>query len=159
MYTRRGALVAAGAAFLLLTPCVAQSPAHTRNLGALDSVTSAIMTLPVTTASAAARDHFLQGQRELDLGRQIDAHAHFQAAVAADSGFALAYLDVANTGNSLTEFNTNLALAERHAAGASDAERILIQISRLGTGNDVNGELVLYNGQRTAALPGRPLRP
>ena len=155
MYDLRGALVASGAALLLLAPCAAQAPSHTRNLDALDSVTSAIMTLPVTTASADARNHFLQGQRELDLGRQIDAHAHFQAAVAADSGFAIAYLNVANTGNSLAEFNTNLALAERHVAGVTDAERIQIQIARLGTGNDVNGQLVLAQ-QLVAKYPQSP---
>jgi Tfp pilus assembly protein PilF len=155
MRNLRGALVAAGAALLVLTPAAAQSQARTRNLAALDSVTSAIMTLPVTTGSAYARDHFLQGQRELDLGRQIDAHAHFQAALAADSNFALAYLEVATTGNSLAEFNTNLALAERHAAGASDAEQILIQIARKGMDNDVNGQLVLAQ-QLVAKYPNSP---
>lgn len=155
MHNLRGALAVAGAAVFLLTPCAAQAPSHTRNLPALDSVTSGIMTLPITTASAYARDHFLQGQRELDLGRQIDAHAHFQAALTADSNFALAYLDVANTGNSLAEFNTNLALAERHAAGASDAEQILIQIARKGADNDVNGQLVLAQ-QLVAKFPDSP---
>jgi Flp pilus assembly protein TadD len=113
------------------------------------------MKLPVTTASADARNHFLQGQRELDLGRAFEANAHFKEAVAADSGFALAYLNVANTGNSLTEFKTNLALAERHAAGASDAERFLIQISRKGLDNDVNGQLALAQ-QLVAANPESP---
>ena len=155
MQNLHGALVAVGAAVLLLTPAAAQAPPQTRNLAALDSVTSAIMTLPVTTASTAARDHFLQGQRELDLGRQFDAHAHFQAAVAADSNFALGFLNVATTGNSLTEFNTNLALAERHVAGVTDAERILIQIARLGTSNDVNGQLVLAQ-QLVAKYPQSP---
>lgn len=155
MHDHRGALIAAAAAVLLLTPCAAQSQAHARDLRALDSVTSGIMTLPVTTTSADARNHFLMGQRELDLGRAIDANAHFKAAVAADSNFAIAYLDVANTGNSLTEFNTNLALAERHVAGVSDAERILIQIARLGTSNDVNGQLVLAQ-QLVAKYPDSP---
>src|ERR1700745_3680015 len=51
---------------------------------ALDPITSAVMKHPITTSSAAARDHFLQGQRELDLARFIDANAHFKQAVAAD---------------------------------------------------------------------------
>jgi tetratricopeptide (TPR) repeat protein len=151
----RGALIAAAAAYLLLPLCAAQSPSPTRDLGALNSVTSGIMKLPVTTASADARNHFLQGQRELDLGRGFEANAHFKKAVAADSGFALAYLEVANTGNSLEEFKTNFDLAERHAAGASDAERILIQISRKGLDNDVNGQLVLAQ-QLVAAYPESP---
>lgn len=155
MYSRHGALVAVGAAVLLLTPAAAHSQAHARDLRALDSVTSGIMTLPVTTASVAARNHFLQGQRELDLGRTIDANAHFKAAVAADSNFAFGYLNVATTGNSLAEFNTNLALAERHVTGVTDAERILIQIARLGTSNDVNGQLVLAQ-QLVAKYPDSP---
>jgi tetratricopeptide (TPR) repeat protein len=155
MNNHRGALAAAAAVLLLLTPAVAQSQARTRNLAALDSVTSGITTLPITTASADARNHFLMGQRELDLGRTIDANTHFKAAVAADSNFAIAYLNVAMTGNSLAEFNTNLALAEQHVAGVSDAERILIQMSRLGTGNDVNGQLVLAK-QLVAKYPDSP---
>ena len=155
MNNHRGALAAAAAVLLLLTPAVAQSQARTRNLAALDSVTSGITALPITTASADARNHFLMGQRELDLGRTIDANTHFKAAVAADSNFAIAYLNVATTGNSLAEFNTNLALAEQHVAGVTDAERILIQMSRLGTGNDVNGQLVLAK-QLVAKYPDSP---
>ena len=155
MSNLRAALVAAAAALLLLPSCAPRSPTHTRDLGALDAVTSGIMTLPVTTASADARNHFLQGQREVDLGRFLDANDHFKQAVAADSGFALAYLNVGNTGNSLGEFKTNLDLAERYAAAASDAERILIQIARKGLANDVNGQLALAQ-QLVAAYPESP---
>jgi tetratricopeptide (TPR) repeat protein len=98
---------------------------------------------PITTASAAAQDHFLRGQRELDLARFIDANAHFKAAVAADQAFAFAYLSVANTANSLEEFRTNLAFAEQHAAGASEAERLQIQMARKGFDNDLAGQLAL----------------
>src|SRR5207244_12855986 len=80
---------------------VAQDPRS-----ALDPITSAVMKHPITTSSAAARDHFLRGQRELDLARFIDANAHFKQAVAADPSFAFAYLNVANTANSLDEFKT-----------------------------------------------------
>jgi Flp pilus assembly protein TadD len=139
----RTALVAVGAALFLLPACSAQTPPHTRDLVALDSVTSNIMKLPITTGSVDARNHFLQGQRELDLGRGFEANAHFKEAAAADTGFALAYLYVATTGNSLAEFKTNLELAERHAAGASPAERLQIQIARKGLENDVSGQLAL----------------
>src|SRR5713101_9861614 len=109
----------------------------------LDPITSAVMKHPITTSSTVARDHFLRGQRELDLARFIDANAHFKAAVAADPTFAFAYLNVANTANSLEEFKTNLALAEQHAAGASDAERLQIQMARKGFDNDLAGQLAL----------------
>src|SRR5260370_2278845 len=62
---------------------------------ALDPITSAVMKHPITTSSSVARDHFLRGQRELDLARFIDANAHFKEAVAADPAFAFAYLNVA----------------------------------------------------------------
>jgi len=109
----------------------------------LDAVTSDIMMLPITTRSAEARAHFLQGQREADLQRFIDANVHFKEAVAADSGFASAYLNAANTANSLDEFKTDLALAERHAAGASEAEQLLIRMARQGLDNDLSGQLAL----------------
>jgi tetratricopeptide (TPR) repeat protein len=140
---------------LLQAPCVAQAMSQSRDLGALDAVTSGIIKLPITTSSTEARSHFLMGQRELDLGRRFEANAHFKAAVAADSNFAFAYLNVANTGNSLAEFRTNLEQAERHSAAASDAERWLIQIARKGFDNDINGQLVLAQ-QLVAKYPESP---
>src|SRR5437867_13172248 len=95
---------------VLLSACgAAPPPATTRDLVALDAVTSGIMGIPVTTSSADARNHFLQGQRELDLARTFDARDHFKRAVAADSTFAISYPIVANTGNSHDEFKSNLS--------------------------------------------------
>src|SRR6267378_2198379 len=92
-------------------------PSATRDLAALDTVTSSIMGMPVTTASAEARSHFLQGQRELDLARNFEALDHFKLAVAADSTFAIAYLNIATTGNSLGNIETGLnKSAEARAA-------------------------------------------
>src|SRR5881398_3135902 len=110
---------------------------------ALDPITSAVINHPITTSSAEARAHFLEGLREFDLGRFIDANVHFKAAVAADPDFAFAYLNVANTANSLADFKTDLALSEQHAAGASDAERLQIQMARRGFDNDLAGQLAL----------------
>ena len=122
---------------------------------ALDPITSAIINHPITTSSAAARAHFLEGVRELDLGRGVDANVHFRAAVAADPDFAFAYLNVANTANSLTEFKTNLALAEQHAASASEAERLQIEMARKGFDNDLAGQLTLGQ-QLVAKYPASP---
>ena len=110
---------------------------------ALDPITSAVVNHPITTSSAAARAHFLEGLREADLGRGVDANVHFRAAVQADPDFAFAYLNVANTANSLSEFKTNLALAEQHAASASDAERLQIGMARKAFDNDLAGQLAL----------------
>src|SRR5258707_10954140 len=121
------------AASMRLASCAASARSATtttRDPAALDSVTSSIMGIPVSTKSADARDHFLQGQRELDLARNFEALDLFKRAVAADSTFAIAYLNVANTGNSFEEFKTNLARAEALAGGASDAEQLKIEIAR-----------------------------
>jgi Flp pilus assembly protein TadD len=122
---------------------------------AQDGITSAIINHPITTTSAPARAHFLEGLRDADLGRFIDANTHFRAAVAADPNFAFAYLNVANTANSLAEFKDNLALAERHAATASDAEQLQIQMARKGLDNDLAGQLALGQ-QLVAKYPRSP---
>ena len=131
------------ASAVLLSGCGAAPPPASRDLAALDGVTSAIMSYPITTASTTARNHFLQGQRELDLVRPFEALDHFKAAVAADSTFAFAYLGMANTSNSLVDFRTGLERAEHFAATASDAEQLQIQIARRGFENDASGQLAL----------------
>jgi len=62
---------------------------------------------------------------------------------------------VANTGNSLDEFKTNLARAESFAAQASDAEQLEIQIARKGLENDANGQLAAAQ-QLVAKYPQSP---
>ena len=143
------------AATFILSSCGAAPAPATRDLSALDGVTSAIVGHPITTASADARTHFLAGQRELDLGRAFEALDHFERAVAADSTFAFGYLNVANTSNSLADFKTNLANAERLAAAASEAEQLQIQIARRGLENDISGQLALAE-QLVAKFPESP---
>src|SRR5438034_11385510 len=94
-------------AVLVLTLCGSYAAAAQDSRAALDPITSAVINHPITTSSAEARAHFLLGLREFDLGRLIDANVHFKAAVAADPDFAFAYLNVANTANSLDEFKTD----------------------------------------------------
>ena len=129
------------ASAVLLSSCGAAPPPSSRDLTALNAVTSDVMGMTLTTSSAEARNHYLQGQRELDLARLYDAIEHFKAAVAADSTFALGYLAVANTGQSFADFPNNLAKAERFASHASEAEQLQIQIARKGFDNDVSGQL------------------
>lgn len=107
----------------------------------LDEVTAAIMDLPVTTSSDEARTEFLRAQYLFDVGRFLRANAIYKRAATTDPTFALAYLNVANTANSVDEFTTNLALAEEHAAHATEEERIQIEIARKGFDNDVEGQL------------------
>ncbi len=100
-----------------------------------------IMAIPVSTSSDAAKTHFLQGMDALDMARGIDAREHFAQAVAADPAFALGYLELAGVGSSLQQFTSNLQKAEEHAASASRPEQLMIEITRKGSNNDVEGQL------------------
>jgi tetratricopeptide (TPR) repeat protein len=99
------------------------------------------MGMPVTTSSEDAKSHFLLGLHALDMTRPDDARPHFEQAVAADPDFAIGYLLLANASNSLAEFQRNLALAGEHAASASEAERLVIEIAQKDFDDDVEGEL------------------
>ncbi len=147
---------ASARAVLVLALCGSYSHATAQDSrSALDPITSAVIKHPITTSSEQARNHFLQGQREFDLARFIDANVHFKEAVAADPAFAFAYLNIANSANSLEEFKSNLALAEQYAAGASEAERLQIQMARKGFDNDLAGQLALGQ-QLVAKYPDSP---
>ncbi len=111
--------------------------------GRPENIEGLVMTLPVTTESEEARNHFLQGQRALDVGRFLDARVHFQRAVDADPMFAHAYLQLANSATSLDEFKANLDRAGEHSMHATRAEQILIQIAQEGFEGDVTDQLEL----------------
>jgi tetratricopeptide (TPR) repeat protein len=114
-----------------------------------------VMVMPVSTSSDVAMAQFRQGQYALDMGRFFDAREHFEAAVGADQNFALAHLRLANTANSTAEFMAGLESAEEHAAGASEAEQVLIGIPRKGLENDAEGQLQLAQ-QLVELLPQSP---
>jgi tetratricopeptide (TPR) repeat protein len=102
-----------------------------------------VMVIPVTTSSEAAMEAFMDGQHAMDMGRPVEeANEHFKQAVEQDPEFCMAYLRIANTALSLEEFRTNLETAAGLAEGASEAERLLVEITQKGFANDVQGQLV-----------------
>jgi tetratricopeptide (TPR) repeat protein len=120
-----------------------------------EGMTEVVMELPVTTASEEAMTYFMQGQRALDVGRFLDAKTHFTKAVEADPNFAHGYLNIAASATSLDEFRTNLTKAEENAGGATETERMLIEIARKGFDGDVEGQLTLAT-QLAEAEPTSP---
>jgi tetratricopeptide (TPR) repeat protein len=131
-----------GLVVLLLAPLVACAPEQEGGQVQMAAASAnVVMAMPVSTSSAEALDHFMQGQRALDMGRPLDAQPHFEQAAAADPDFCLAYLNLANTANSLESFQENLGLAAEHAEGASEAERLLVQLTQKGFDDDVAGQL------------------
>ncbi len=133
--------LASGLVVLFVLGCGERGDETQTMQSALDAVT--MMVMPVTTGSDGARNHFMQGQQAMDVGRFIEANAHFEQAITADPTFAYGYLRTAQTASSLDEYRTNLELAERNAGTASQAEQILIRIERKGFENDTEEQLEL----------------
>jgi tetratricopeptide (TPR) repeat protein len=113
------------------------------------------MMVPLTTSSAAAKEHFMLGLRALDVGQGREARAHFLEAIGADGSFALAHLYTAFSANSTVEYRTHLEQAASLASKASPAERLMIQIEQRGFANDPNGQLELAR-QLVSAAPSNP---
>ncbi|UCC83573.1 MAG: tetratricopeptide repeat protein [Gemmatimonadota bacterium] len=126
-------------AVLALFPLVGcqQEQAGRMEMAAADVV----MVMPVTSSSEAAMETFMEGQHAMDMGRFVDANEHFRRAVEQDPEFCMAYLRIANTAPSLEEFRTNLQTAADFAEGASEAERLMVDINQKGFENNVEGQL------------------
>jgi tetratricopeptide (TPR) repeat protein len=109
----------------------------------------------ITTASAEARNHYMVGERLLDVGRPQEANVQFRKAVELDSTFAYAYLGIAQSAASTQEFKENVDAAARFIEGKSDAEKLLLEINRTFLANNAEGTLELSR-QLTQAYPNSP---
>ncbi|MFN2637887.1 MAG: hypothetical protein ABR585_12750 [Gemmatimonadaceae bacterium] len=116
---------------------------------------AALMAIPITTQSAKAREEFLLGLRDQDLERNVEARAHFEAAVAADPNFALGHLYDAFNATSLAAYRAHLDEAARLAPQASPTEQLWIRAEQRGLDGDVNGQLALAS-QLTTMTPTDP---
>ncbi len=110
---------------------------------------------PATTSVAAARAHFIQGLRDSDMGRYLEAGSHFRAAIEADPAFAQAHLHGALNAPSLGAFKAGLDEAKKHASHASQAEQLLISYYHQGFVNDQDAQLATAN-ELVALMPKHP---
>jgi tetratricopeptide (TPR) repeat protein len=102
------------------------------------------MMVPLTSASSEAKDHFLLGLRQMDIGAPIaDVRAHFMAALAADSSFALAHLYAGRNAATRRDYLTHLNHASGLADKASPTERLMIRTEERLSVNDPKGALQL----------------
>ncbi len=109
--------------------------------------------IPITTASAEARDLFLKGRQLVDNLRLTDANPLFKKAVDLDPGFALAHLFDAQTSASAKEFFAGLDKALEHAGKATEGERLWIQGVRAGAYADPGTQQKCY-AQLVELFPG-----
>jgi tetratricopeptide (TPR) repeat protein len=102
---------------------------------------SVVMALPVTSSVPSAVEHFMLGQRDLDMGRANRARGHFEAAIEADGSLASGHLRAAQIANSFASYRAHLEQAEALAGTASEAEQLLVAIERYGFDGDREGML------------------
>jgi tetratricopeptide (TPR) repeat protein len=145
------------ALILALTGCGSEGDGASTEAVTIEAASraSVVMTLPLTSETPAAIEHFMRGQRDADMGRPQRALEHFVAAVGEDDAMALAHLRAAQWANSFADYRMHLEEAERLADGASAAERLLIRIERAGF--DGNREAQLGLAEELVALaPNSP---
>ncbi|HEV7836499.1 MAG TPA: tetratricopeptide repeat protein [Gemmatimonadaceae bacterium] len=101
------------------------------------------MAIPVTTQSSTARAEFMQGIRDLDAERNVDARRHFNAAATADPNFAMAHYYSAIDGESFAAYRRHLDEAIRTMNGASPAEQLWIRAEQKSGDNDINSQIAI----------------
>src|SRR5438105_1414696 len=120
-------------------------------------------TLPVTTHSAAARQHFEKGMTNLENLRTSEALEEWRKASAADPSFALAHMMIASESLDPAEKKAERDKAKQQAARASAGERLLITwlsgaqesdyVSGIAAMNDLQAQFP--RDKRIAFLVGR----
>jgi len=89
-------------------------------------------TIPITTRSASARNHFLEGRVLFEENRKDAAEACFVKALELDPRFALAHLYLSRVQTNGREGSNSLARAVSLIDGVSKGERLMILADRAG---------------------------
>lgn len=104
---------------------------------------AAVEEIPITTQSNEARADFIAAQAALDRGDAAPANALLREAVAKDPNFTYAWVNLGAVSFSTEEFNDAIKRADAVARGASEGERLLVQVSQKFLGGDTQGQLAL----------------
>ena len=97
--------------------------------------------IPITTASAEARQLYLKGRDLAEKLRATDARRFYEQAVEKDKNFALAYVGLANTSGTTKEFIDAVNRAASLTGGVSEGERHIIGGLESGLKADPAGTL------------------
>jgi len=96
--------------------------------------------IPLTTKSDEAMKEYIQGRDMLAQGQSHEANAHSDRAIAADTGFAMAYLQRAGGSASTSEFMSYVSKAVSHSGAASEGERLTILAAKAASIGDMAGQ-------------------
>ena len=110
--------------------------------------------VPITTASAEARDLYLKGRDLAEKLRATDARRFYEQAVQKDSTFALGYVGLANTSGTTKQFIDAVTRAAALAGSASPGEVHIIRGLEANMKGDPAGALNHYK-ELVASLPER----
>lgn len=107
-----------------------------------EGIESAI-NMMLSTSSEEAKESFGQGLRQYYVGDIMKARNLFDAAIAADQEFALAYTYRAYTSLGPKDFATFSNKANGLSTNASEAEKLLIDINQTFMANDLNNRVTI----------------
>ena len=93
--------------------------------------------IPITTKSDEARKEYMLGRDQTDRLQTHEANGHYDKAIAADTGFAMAYVQRAAGSGSTAEFMGYIGKAVSHAGAVSEGERLVILAAEAGSVGDV----------------------
>lgn len=113
------------------------------------------MVLPATTASGAAREHYMAGWADFENSRFNSANSKFLKAAAADPSFAMAHLMASLSAASTESFAANLRLASANKAEATPGEQLLIEAFERAFAADSKGRIAALQ-ELTALHPDSP---
>jgi tetratricopeptide (TPR) repeat protein len=129
-------------AAIAVTACGQREEAATE---AVDEGATAEMTrpdkVPVTTSSDEARALYDEGLALADNLHFVDANEAFAKAVEADPGFAMGYLRLAQSSQSVAAFFKAVGQAEENLANGTEGEQLYIRALIAGAENDQAGQL------------------
>src|SRR5262245_27671413 len=108
--------------------------------------------IPITTASAEARELYLKGRDLAERLRATDARRFYEQAVEKDGKFALGYVGLANTAPTTREFIDAVTRASALAGSASEGERHMIAALEAGLKGDPAGVLT-HNTELVRRFP------
>lgn len=120
---------------------------------AQDRGAAGLAKVPVTTASAEARQEYLKGRALSENLRAHDAREVLQRAAAKDPSFALAHYSLALNSPTAKEFFDQLKQAVKLAGNASDGERLMILGLEAGANANPEKQREYYE-RLVAAYPG-----
>ena len=123
--------------FALLVICAISAPASAQTAVAAGKI-------PITSSSEEARALYLKGRDLAEKLRATDARRFYEQAAAKDTGFALAYVGLANTSGTNREFVEAVSKAVALAPKVSEGERHMVLALDAGLKNDPAGVLRHY---------------